>query len=99
MTLPDYWTYELNERSNNASGSLSVGCEEVEAAKFLDHEEITQSHIFAALIRLSTTTTTHNVLTFNINEISWNNSDKLSLLANKHLWTFLSHSSYASSRM
>ena len=61
------------------------------------HAEITQSHTFAALIRLSTTT--HNLLTFNIGEISSNNSEKLSLLANKHLWTFLSHSSNASSRM
>ena len=57
------------------------------------HAEITQSHTFAALIRLSTTT--HNLLTFNISEISSNNSEKLSLLANKHLWSFLSHSSYA----
>ena len=40
-----------------------------------------------------------NLLTFNISQISSNNSEKLSLLANKHLWTFLSHSSYASSRM
>ena len=39
------------------------------------------------------------LLTFNISEVSSNNSDKLSLLANKHLWTFLLHSSYASSRM
>ena len=54
-----------------------------------------QSHTFAALIRLSTTT--HNLLTFNISEISSNNSEKLSLLANKHLWTFLLHSSYSSS--
>ena len=36
-------------------------------------------------------------LTFNISEISSNNSEKLSLLANKHLWTFLLHSSYSSS--
>ena len=43
-----------------------------------DYEEITQSHTFAALIRLSTTT--HNLLTFNISEISSNNSEKLSLL-------------------
>ena len=35
-------------------------------------------------------TTTHNLLTFNIIETS-NNSEKLNLLANKHLWTFLSH--------
>ena len=52
------------------------------------HAEITQSHTFAALIRLSTTTP--NLLTFNISEISSNNSEKLSLLANKHLWIFLS---------
>ena len=61
------------------------------------HAEITRSHTFAALIRLSTTT--HNLLTFNISQISSNNSEKLSLLANKHLWTFLSHSFYASSPM
>ena len=61
------------------------------------HAEITQSHTFAALIRLSTTT--HNLLTFNISEISSNNSEKLSLLPEKHLWTFLLHSSYSSSRM
>ena len=59
------------------------------------HAEITQSHTFAAPIRLSTTT--DNLLTFNISEISSNNSEKLSLLANKHLWTFLLHSSYSSS--
>ena len=45
------------------------------------------------------TTTTHNLLTFNISEISQNSSEKLSLLANKHLWTFLSNSPYASSQM
>ena len=50
------------------------------------YAEITQSHTFAALIRLSTTT--HNLLTFNISEISSNNSGKLILLANKHIWTF-----------
>ena len=61
------------------------------------HAEITQSHTFAALIRLSTTT--HNLLTFNTSEISSNNSEKLSLLADKHLLTFLLHSSYSSSRM
>ena len=32
-------------------------------------------------------------------EISSNNSEKLTLLANKHLWTFLLHSSYARSRI
>ena len=35
---------------------------------------------------------THNILTFHISEISSNNSEKLNLLANKHLWAFLSHS-------
>ena len=54
------------------------------------HAEITQSHTFAALIRLSTTT--HNLLTFKISEISSNNSKKLRPLADKHLWTFLLHS-------
>ena len=48
----------------------------------------TQSHTFAALIRLSTTM--HDLLTFNTSEISSNNSEKLSLvLADKHLWAFL----------
>ena len=61
------------------------------------HAEITQSHTFAALIRLSTTT--HNLLTFNTSEISSNNSEKLSLLANKHFLTFLLHSSYSRSRI
>ena len=37
-----------------------------------------KSHIFVALIRLSTTT--HNLLTVNISEISSNNSEKRSLL-------------------
>ena len=46
----------------------------------------TQSHTFAALVRLSTIT--HNLLTFNISEISTNISEKLSPLANKHLWTY-----------
>ena len=62
-----------------------------------NHAEITQSHTFAALIRLSTTT--HNLVTFNISEISSNNSEKLSLLPDKHLWTFLLHSSYSCSWM
>ena len=56
-----------------------------------------RSHTFSALIRLSTTT--HNLLTFNISEISSNNSEKLRLLTDKNLWTFLLHSSYSSSRM
>ena len=38
------------------------------------HAEITQSHTFAALIQLSTTT--HNLLTFNTREISSNNAKK-----------------------
>ena len=41
------------------------------------HAEITQSHTFPALIRLSTTT--HNLLTFSIGEISSNYAEKLSL--------------------
>ena len=61
------------------------------------HADITQSHTFAALIRLSTTT--HNLPTFSTSEISSNNTEKLSLLANKHFLTFLLHSSYSSSRM
>ena len=47
------------------------------------HAEITKSHTIAALIRLSTTT--HNILRFNTSEISLNNSEKLSLLPDKHL--------------
>ena len=43
------------------------------------YPEIAQSYTLAALIRLSTTT--HNLLTFNRSEISSNNSEKLSLLA------------------
>ena len=58
------------------------------------HAEITQSHPFAPLIRLSKTT--HNLLTINASEISSNNSEKLSLLADKHHWTFLLYSSYSS---
>ena len=53
---------------------------------FQHFAEITQSRTFAALIRLSTTT--HNLLTFNISEMSSNISEKLNLLANKHLWTY-----------
>ena len=78
--------------SNTISPTRSRTCQH--------HTEITQSHTFAALIRLSTTT--HNLLTFNTSEISSNNSynaEKLSLLANKHLWTFLLLSSYSSCRM
>ena len=58
------------------------------------HAEITQSHPFAPPIRLSKTT--HNLLTINASEISSNNSEKLSLLADKHHWTFLLYSSYSS---
>ena len=53
------------------------------------HTEITQSHTCAALIRLSTTT--HKLLTFNTSQISSDNSEKLSLLTDTHLWTFLLH--------
>ena len=60
-------------------------------------ESHTQSHTFAALIRLSTTT--HNLPTFSISEISSNNSEKHSLLANKHHWTFVLHSFSVSARM
>ena len=52
-----------------------------------------KSHTFASMIRLSTTT--HNLLTFKNTEISSNNSEKLSLLRDKHLWTFLLHSPYS----
>ena len=57
----------------------------------------TISHLFAELIRLSTTA--HNLLTFNTRQISSNNSEKLSLLADKHRLTFLLHSPYSSSLM
>ena len=50
--------------SNTISPTRSRTCQH--------HTEITQSHTFAALIRLSTTT--HNLLTFNISEISSENS-------------------------
>ena len=50
------------------------------------HAEITQSHTFAALLRLSTTT--HNLFTFNTSEISSHNSQKLRLLADEHLFSY-----------
>ena len=57
-----------------------------------------QSHTsFAALTRLSITK--HNLLTFNTNQRSSNNSEKLSPLADTNLWTFLLHSSYSSSKI
>ena len=56
-----------------------------------------EANISVALIRLSSTT--HNLLTSNTSEISSDNSEKLSLLAVKHLSTFLLQSSYSSSRM
>ena len=71
---------------NRSSTTLSHTCQH--------HAEITQSHTFAALIKLSTTT--HNLLTFNVSEISSNNSEKLSLLPDRHLRTFLLDSSYSS---
>ena len=65
-----------------------------------------RDHIFVNIMRKShnhtlsrLSTTTYNLLTFNISEISSNNSEKLSLLADKHLFTFLLHSSCSSSRM
>ena len=77
----------LVQQLNHATTYLSSACQH--------HAEITQSHTFSALIRLSTTT--HTLLTSNTRGIS-NNSEKLSLLADKHLWTFLLHLSYSSSR-
>ena len=74
---------------NHATTYLSSTCKH--------HTEITQSHTFAALIRLSPTT--HNRLTSNTSEISSNNSEKRSLLADKHFWILLLHSSYSSSRV
>ena len=60
-----------------------------ETAQPLDHKPDStprgnhrQSHTFVALIRLSTTM--QNLLMFNTSEIS-SNSEKLSLLADKHL--------------
>ena len=79
----------LVQQLNHATTYLSSACQH--------HAEITQSHTFSGLIRLSTTT--HTLLTSNTSGISSNNSEKLSLLADKHLWTFLLHSSYSSSRM
>ena len=52
---------------------------------------------FRALIRLSTTA--HNLFTFNRSKISSNNSQKLMLSSDKHLYTFILHMSYSSSRM
>ena len=78
----------LVQQLNHSTTYLSCACQH--------HAELTQSHTFAALIRLFTTT--HNLLTFNTREISSNNSAKLSLFAYQHLWTFLLHSSYSSSR-
>ena len=48
------------------------------------YAEITESHTFEALI-IRLFTTTYNLLTFNTSEISKNNSEKLSLLADKYL--------------
>ena len=79
----------LVQQLNHSTTYLSCACQH--------HAELTQSHTFAALMRLSTTT--HNLLTFNTREISSNNSAKRSLFAHKHLWTFLLHSSYSSSRV
>ena len=73
----------LVQQLNHATTYLNSACQH--------HAEITQLHTFAALIRLSTTT--HNLPTSNTSEIS-NNSEKLSLLADKHLWSFLLHSSF-----
>ena len=53
------------QQLNHATTYLSSACRH--------HAEITQSHTFAALIRLSTTT--HNHLTFNTSKISSNNSE------------------------
>ena len=53
------------------------------------YPEIAQSCTLAALIRLSTNT--HNIFTFNRSEISSNNSEKLSLLAD--------NTSYSSSQI
>ena len=44
---------------------------------------------FRALIRLSTTA--HNLFTFNRSKISSNNSQKLMLSSDKHLYTFILH--------
>ena len=79
----------LVQQLNHSTTYLSCACQH--------NAELTQSHTFAALIRLSPTA--HNLLTFNTREIFSNNSAKLSLLAHKHLWTFLLHSSYSSSQI
>ena len=102
--LPNFLTHGTPLRARERATLLMGGTEYFGATAVQPrshtcqhHAEITQSHTFAALIRLSTTT--HNLLTFSISEISLNNSKKLSLLADKHRWTFLLHSSYSSSRM
>ena len=71
------------------SGATAQPRDHIPACQHL--AEITQLHTFAALIRLSTTT--HNLPTSNASEISSNNLEKLSLLADKQLWTFLLYSS------
>ena len=73
-----YGWHRILQQLNHAATQLSFACQ--------NHLKITQSHTFAALIRLSTTP--HNLLTFNISETSSNNSEKLSLLADKHLCAF-----------
>ena len=60
----------LTKQLNHTTIYLSTPC------------EITQTHTFASLISLSTTT--HNLLTFNTSQISSNNPEKLSLLADTH---------------
>ena len=59
----------LVQQLNHATTYLSSACQH--------HAEITQSHTYAALIQPSTK--------FNTSEISSNNSEKLSLLADKHV--------------
>ena len=69
------------------AGTEYFGQTAVQPRDHIPVNSMRKSHNHAALIRLSTTT--HNLLTFKISEISSNDSEKLSLLPDKHLWTFL----------
>ena len=61
----------LVKQLNHETTFLSSACEH--------HREITQSYTFAALIMITLSTTTQNLLTFNTRKISSNNSEKLGL--------------------
>ena len=63
MPDTDYLIWRLKPQLNNSSRTRQ------------HHGEITESYPFVVLINLFTTT--HNLLTFNISEMSSNNSEKL----------------------